>query len=228
MEIHPLGDSALLIRLPGNGEPTPSMLARVQRLLAQLRNARLPGVIEFVPAFASIAIFFDPARIQSRSDFLSAVDAAGKTRGQAPPPPRPRKVIIPICYDAEFGFDLQRIARRAHLSIDRVIALHKAPTYRVYFLGFAPGFPYLGGLPNKLVTPRRARPHAKIPGGSVAIGGSQCGIYPAESPGGWNVIGRTPLRLFEAQRKNPALLRMGDEVRFRAIDRAEFEAMSAA
>lgn len=226
MEIYPLGDSALLIRLPSKGEPTPSLLTRVQRLLAQLRSAHLPGVIEFVPAFSSIAISFDPVRVKSRSDFAEAVHAAARARPKTSWPSR--AIEIPVCYDPEFGFDLRQIARRARMSTDRVIALHSAREYRVHFLGFAPGFPYLSGLPKKLATPRRARPHERIPAGSVAIGGGQCGIYPAESPGGWHVIGRTPVRLFEATRENPALLRMGDEVRFRVIDRAEFGTLSTA
>ncbi len=229
MEIYPLGDSALILRLPGKGDPGPRMLTRVMDLLAKLKKARIPGVIEFVPAFASVAIFFDPSRIGSWAGLTSAVRAAAKSRRAARlSPPRKGAIELPVCYDPEFGLDLEEIARRAKVSVAQVVALHTGRTYRVHCLGFTPGFPYLSGLPKKLKTPRRANPRAEVPAGSVAIGGSQAGIYPLRSPGGWNVIGRTPVRLFDLMREPPALLRIGDQVRFRAIDRHEFETLLAA
>jgi inhibitor of KinA len=135
-----------------------------------------------------------------------------------------RTVEIPVCYDPKFALDLEHVARHAQISPSEVVELHSAADYRVHCLGFTPGFPYLAGLPKKLATPRRVTPRKEIPGGSVAIGGAQAGIYPQRSPGGWNVIGRTPLRLFDPQKDPPALLRSGDRVRFRPIKQDEFEA----
>jgi len=126
----------------------------------------------------------------------------------------PRTVKIPVSYGGQDGPDLEDVARHCGLSAARVIDLHTAPLYLVYFLGFSPGFPYLGGLPGELATPRLATPRKRVPAGSVAIGGSQTGIYPMESPGGWRIIGRTSMLLFNAEAEPPALLRAGDCVRF--------------
>jgi inhibitor of KinA len=133
-------------------------------------------------------------------------------------------VEIPVCYDPEFALDLDHVAQHAQMSPKEVVDLHRATDYHVNCIGFTPGFPYLAGLPEKLATPRRATPRKEIPAGSVAIGGRQSGIYSLRSPGGWNVIGRTPLRLFDPQKNPPALLRAGDRLRFQAISRQEFEA----
>jgi inhibitor of KinA len=131
-----------------------------------------------------------------------------------------------VCYEGEFAPDLAEVAHHAGLSPDEVAQRHAAAAYRVGCVGFMPGFPYLTGLPPELATPRRAIPRREVAAGSVAIGGSQTGIYPSVSPGGWNVIGRTPLRLFDVTRQPPALLRAGDAVRFRAISRTEFESLA--
>ncbi len=130
---------------------------------------------------------------------------------------------IPVCYEADLGPDLPVVAGRSGLSIEQVIERHAGAIYRVHCLGFTPGFPFLGGLPPELATPRRAEPRRAVPAGSVGIGGSQTGIYPIASPGGWNLIGRTPLRLFEADAPEPARLRPGDRVRFRRISLTEFQ-----
>ena len=130
---------------------------------------------------------------------------------------------IPVCFDQEFAVDLEQVAANAQLSANEVVDLYCSAEYRVACVGFTPGFPYLIGLPKKLATPRRASPRKEIPAGSVAIGGEQTGIYPMRSPGGWNVIGRTSLPLFDPVKNPPALLQAGDRVRFHAIGRDEFE-----
>ncbi|HEV2966356.1 MAG TPA: 5-oxoprolinase subunit PxpB, partial [Chthoniobacterales bacterium] len=135
-------------------------------------------------------------------------------------------VEIPVCYASEFAFDLDDVARRTDLEPNEVIALHSSTEYRVHCVGFTPGFPFLGGLPPKLAAPRRETPRTEIPAGSVGIGGKQTGIYPVKSPGGWNIIGRTPLRLFDPQRNPPVLVRAGDGVRFRPISREEFDQLA--
>ena len=140
--------------------------------------------------------------------------------------PAPSRVVeIPVCYGGEFGEDLSFVAARAGLSVDDVIARHAAASYRVAMLGFSPGFPFLLGLPPELACARRDTPRRAVAAGSVGIAGGQTGVYPVESPGGWQLIGRTPLALFDAQGDPPALLQPGDGVRFVAIAEAEFERM---
>jgi KipI family sensor histidine kinase inhibitor len=135
-------------------------------------------------------------------------------------------VTIPVCYDIEFGPDLLDVSQHAGLSLEEVVRLHSSPTYLVYFLGFSPGFVYLGGLPEVLHMPRLATPRPSIVGGSVGIAGSQTGIYPADSPGGWKLIGRTPLRMFDPEAASPTRLQPGDRMKFSPIDRATFENIS--
>lgn len=236
MEIVTLGDSALIVRVRDRFEDVPDQtLTEVLRTFRRLQDAAIPGVIEFAPAYTTIAVFFDPMVVANAGpkpdealDWLTErVRAAvaphmrgGRGRAAASPV---RLVEIPVCYDPEFALDLERVANHAQISSNEVIDLHSATEYRVICIGFTPGFPYLAGLPKELATPRHATPRKEIPAGSVAIGGAQTGIYPLRSPGGWNVIGRTPLQLFDPEKSPPAFLRAGDRVRFRAITREEFE-----
>jgi inhibitor of KinA len=238
MEIISLGDSALIVRVHERFEDAPEeTLDEVLRTLQQLRNAAIPGVIELAPAYISVAVFFDPIAVAEASgrpgevfDWLKGrilhVVAAGGDRGKRRKTKSTvRSVEIPVCYAPEFAPDLDDVARRAELSTKEVVNLHSAAEYRVACIGFVPGFPFLTGLPPKLATPRRDTPRKEIPPGSVGIGGAQTGIYPLRSPGGWNLIGRTPLKLFDPTKNPPALLRAGDRVRFRAITREEFESL---
>ena len=233
MEIAPLGDSALTVRVresfDGAPDETLNAVLATRRLL---ENAQLPGVIELAPAYTTVAIFFDPVLIVAAGakpdelfDWLAerirkVISNAKEVRADQI---KTSLVEIPVCYDAEFAPDLEEVARRAGLGAQEVVDLYNATEYRVHCIGFTPGFPFLGGLPSKLATPRRSTPRKEIPAGSVAIGGAQAGIYPVKSPGGWNLIGHTALRLFDPQKIPPALLRGGDRVRFHAISREEFE-----
>jgi inhibitor of KinA len=133
---------------------------------------------------------------------------------------------IPVCYDLCLGLDLQQLADSKPLSVEEVIQLHCQPLYHVYFLGFLPGFPYLGGLDSRLATPRLASPRVQIPKGSVAIGDHQTGVYPNESPGGWNIIGRTPIELFDVKRSTPTFIQAGDKVKFNPINLDEFNKLA--
>lgn len=211
----PLGDSAVLI--PVKDAPAAGALAR------RVAAARLDGFIECVPAFDSVAICFNPLRVTARALMAElAASRKRKTPGNAPAS-APRDIEIPVCYDAAFGPDLAEVAAHSGLDVHRVIQLHAAGKYLVGAIGFMPGFPYLSGLHVRLRTPRRGTPRLQIPAGSVGIGGAQTGIYPLASPGGWNLIGRTPLALFRPDRENdPTLLRPGDRVNFRIITRHEF------
>jgi inhibitor of KinA len=233
MEITPLGDSALIVRVRDSFEEAPEeALNAVIGTQYRLENAQLAGVIELAPAYTTVAVFFDPIGVVSAGakpdgvfDWLAeriryVLRNANEIRRDRI---ETSLVEVPVCYETEFALDLDEVAQHAGLHWKEVVDLHCSAEYRVHCVGFTPGFPFLGGLPGKLATPRRDIPRKEIPAGSVGIGGGQTGIYPIKSPGGWNVIGRTPLRLFDPRKNPPALLCAGDRVRFRAITRDEFE-----
>ena len=236
MEIIPLGDSALIVRVRDRFDDAPEeTLDTVLRTFQQLQDTAIPGAIELAPAYTSISVFFDPNAVAKVSetpdeifDWLATRICAAVGRLADPGQTtrsRSHTVEIPVCYDLEFALDIDDVARRANISPSEVIRLHSAAQYRVACIGFVPGFPFLAGLPKKLATPRRDVPRKEIPPGSVGIGGAQTGIYPLRSPGGWNLIGRTPLRLFDPEKNPPALLRAGERVRFRKITRQEFDSL---
>ncbi len=239
MEIVPLGDSALIVRVREEFEDAPEeTLNEVLRAFQQLRSAAIPGVIELAPAYTSVAVFFDLLQVAKASgqpdrafDWLKErvrrVIAAAADRGKRRRTKRniQDSVEIPVCYDPEFAPDLDDVARHAQISREEAVDLHSAAGYRVACIGFVPGFPFLAGLPKKLATPRRSTPRKEIAPGSVGIGGTQTGIYPLRSPGGWNLIGRTPLKLFDPAKNPPALLHAGDRVRFRSMTREEFDSL---
>lgn len=226
----PLGDSALTVSIGPPGDP--SIPARVRALAGALTRARIPGVLDFAPAYASVTVFYDPAKAEGEGVLpfhrmqASVLDCAEAARvGHRRVPRRAledRLVEIPVCYGGEFGPDLPEVAARAQLPVREVIARHSGVEYHVEAIGFVPGFPYLSGLPQRLHTPRRATPRELVPAGSVGIGGAQTGVYPLATPGGWNLIGRTPSTLFRTLDNPPALLRVGDRVIFRPISAEEF------
>ena len=197
--------------------------ARVAALDRAVCRARIAGVTETVPAFASLLVRYDPLR----TDFDAVSEALRRLAGNiaAGNTQAGRTVDVPVCYGGAYGEDLPVVARHAGLSEEEVIRLHSGRTYRIYMLGFLPGFPYLGGLDERLFTPRRETPRTRIPAGSVGIGGQQTGIYPMESPGGWQLIGRTPLCLFAPGRTLPYAA--GDSIRFVPIDECEFARIAA-
>ena len=228
-----LGERALLLRFGDTIER--ALNERVHAAAFALRSARMAEIIEIVPAYASLCVHFDPAALTapneaSRKLFVvrvrEAIAAAGPTvanPGREDPQQHAAAIIeIPVCYGGAFGPDLDAVAAHAGLNATEVVALHSATTYQVAMLGFAPGFPYLLGLDARLHAPRLAQPRTRVPAGSVAIGGAQTGIYPRELPGGWRIIGRTPITLFDATHATPALISPGQSVRFRAIDADKF------
>jgi len=180
-----------------------------------------------VPAFGSVAVHLDPGVTGPDPELCAALAAAAERGASADARPETREVEIPVSYGGEDGPDLANVAAHAGWSAEAVVAAHVRPCYSVQAIGFAPGFPYLGGLVEELHVPRRATPRSAVPAGTVGIGGAQTGIYPLRTPGGWNLIGRTPRRLFDPTRSEPALLRMGDRLRFRAIGPAEAEELRA-
>ncbi len=190
----------------------------VRRLTQSLHGVR--SILNLHPSYASVLIDFDP-RLVTHEQVGRLVHERMETAEHEPALPS-RTVEIPVCYGGEYGPDLPDVAKHTGLSPERVVELHAAAEYLVYFVGFSTCFPYLGGLPPELATPRLSAPRKHVPVGSVAIGGGQAGIYPLASPGGWRLIGRTPLRLFDPLGAPPPLLRMGDRVRFVPAQEARF------
>ncbi len=193
----------------------------VRQAYAALRSASVPGVIDIIPAYTTLLVSFDPRDVDRAAAEANVRHALSESVGHVVQ--SSRRVEIPVCYDPAFAPDLADVAGLHQLSAADVVRLHSGAVYTVHFLGFSPGFAYLGGLPEVLATPRLARPRTSVPAGSVAIGGSQTGIYPHATPGGWRIIGRTPLVMFDAARETPALLSIGDAVRFVPIEAKEFE-----
>ena len=208
MTIRPASDRSLLLSF--GDEISFDVHLAVARLTRFLLGVR--GILNLHPAYTSVLVDFDP-RLRSHSQVEALVrESIAAHADEAPPPPR--HVEIPVRYGGESGPDLGDVARHTGFTEERVVELHAAAEYLVYFVGFATSFPYLGGLPPELATPRLAAPRKYVPVGSVAIGGAQAGIYPLPSPGGWRLIGRTRLLLFDPSASPPPLLRMGDRVRF--------------
>ena len=225
-----LGDTAVVVAL-GHGIDE-SVLPRVRALTALLGNDRPAGIFDVVPAYSTVTVFYEPSRLAAAgsrpyeqvcrliTERARHLDSEAKRK----PATVSRLVEIPVSYGGEHGPDLMDVAEHCGMELTAVMAMHAKADYLVHAIGFAPGFPYLGGLPEKLHTPRRTTPRVSVPAGSVGIGGAQTGVYPLTTPGGWQIIGRTPLALFRPGESEPALLRVGDRVKFRAITPEEFAA----
>jgi inhibitor of KinA len=220
----PCGDRALSVEL--GDEISREVNARVLALDYLIRQQALPGITETVPSFRALLVYYDPFLV----GYEQLVDALRELASRACPEvlPPARIVELPCCYGGELGFELEAAAARLQLTADEVVRLHAGAEYYVDFVGFTPGLPYLSGMPERLFIPRLETPRVKTPPGSVSIGGMQCCIYSVESPGGFWVLGRTPVRLYDPAAPDPILLRAGDHVRFRAIDRAQFDVIATA
>ena len=212
-----MGDRSVLVEL--GDDISPMVNQQVRELFVGLDRQPIEGVLELVPGYRSLLVVYDPLRVnidklQKKIDqTLSQLDASQL--------PAPRTVEIPVVYGAEYGPDLEWVADFQKITPKEVIRLHTQPVYRVYMIGFMPGYPYLGEVHDGLVTPRRDTPRTHVPQGSVAIAQKQTGIYPVESPGGWQLIGRTPVSMFDPCKESPSFLEMGDQVKFYAISKEE-------
>ncbi|MBX9629265.1 MAG: 5-oxoprolinase subunit PxpB [Burkholderiales bacterium] len=228
-QLHAMGDRALVAEY-GRALSVP-INARVRAAAEHLLAHPLPGMTDVVPAFAALTVHFDPLLVAAHhrtADPVTAMrDALQHALAKAPdlPKRKARTVEIPVCYGGEFGEDLALVAQRSGLSEEDVVQVHSGTEYYVYTLGFLPGFAYLGGLDRRLVTPRLESPRKRVPAGSVGIGGDQTGVYPFETPGGWNLIGRTPIALFRFNEEAHAVIEPGDRVRFLAIGPRDFQAL---
>ena len=208
--IVPLGDSAMLIQLGDEIDLTVNQ--KVHTLASLIGAAPLEGLIETVPAYRTLLVHYDPlalSNMQLREWLRAKVEQIGQAHVK-----KPRQIVVPVQYGGEYGVDLEFIADFHHIPVGEVVQLHTSRTYIVYMMGFTPGFPYMGKLDEAIATPRLETPRTRVPAGTVAIAGFQTGIYPIDSPGGWRLIGYTPLQLFDPAADTPFLFSPGDEVRF--------------
>jgi len=218
----PAGDLALSVEFAE--EISVEVNTRVRALEYLIQQKAVPGIVETVPGYRALLVYYDPSVTGYEALCETLRPLAAQTDTAVLPPPR--EIEIPCCYDdPELGFELAGAAERLSLTPAELIRQHTAAEYLVYFIGFVPGLPYMD-LPERLTIKRLDTPRTKTPPGSVSIGGTQCCIYPLESPGGFWVLGRTPLKLYDPSAVEPTLLRAGDRVRFRAIDRAEFNRLA--
>lgn len=213
------GDSSILIEF--GKEISPEINRKIKATVQLMKEQHIEGVVDVIPAFCSLLINYDPRvisydEIRERMQKLVKVDAkSGEEK---------KKIYeIPVCYGGEYGPDIENIAANAGLSVEEVIKIHSSRDYLIYMLGFLPGFCYLGGLDERIHTPRLANPRIKINAGSVGIGGSQTGIYPLDSPGGWQLMGMTPVKTYDPDREVPILVEAGDYIRFVPIDEEEYK-----
>jgi inhibitor of KinA len=231
VRLYPLGDAAVVLEFGQTIAPATHQLIQA---FTQVLDRHPPlGLREYVPAFTTLTVYYDSWELSQVSKILPYEQMASALQRLLPTvqarladyAPGPL-VKIPVCYGGDFGPDLGLVASHAQLSVDEVIARHAQPKYLVYMVGFAPGFPYLGGLDARLATPRRAQPRPLVPAGAVGIAGPQTGVYSLPTPGGWQLIGRTPLQLFNADRAQPSLLQAGDRLRFVPVSEAEFQRLA--
>jgi inhibitor of KinA len=211
------GDQAFVVRFAAVIDPATG--DRIGASLRRLDGDHPTGVLDIVPGYAAILVIYDAGRsdpAEVHAWLTRSVEEAAAEGGEQRGPPA-RRVEIPVLYDPKVGPDLEPLAAEKNMAVEALVAMHAASLYRCYFLGFRPGFPFLGGLDPRLHAPRLSTPRLRVSAGSIGIGGQQAGIYPVDSPGGWRIIGRTPLRLFDPEGPEPFLVRPGDEVVFAPI-----------
>ncbi len=218
------GDKAIFVEF--GDAIAPELNRRVRNLMLTIQAKKISGVIETVPTYRSLLVYFDPRQISAKKlrETLYSLTQPLAENGL----PKPKLIEIPTAYGGEYGPDLEFVAAYNGLSVPEVVEIHISTPYLIYMIGFVPGFPYLGGMSPRIVTPRLETPRAKITAGSVGIAGNQTGIYPVESPGGWRLIGRTPLKLFDPSREPLALFQAGDYLTFVSITPEEFSSIKEA
>lgn len=222
-----LGDSAVLIEF-GSGVDE-KLHQEIRAIVRRIEGRPFPGFIECVPAFTTLCVYYDPMGLRLPKRKMTAYEYVcsllremEKTVGEDKEVQSAQVIDIPVCYGGEFGPDLGIVAELNGLTGEEVVSIHSSASYLVYAIGFAPGFPYLGGMPDRIAAPRKQTPRLSVPAGSVGIAGAQTGIYPIETPGGWQIIGRTSLALFRPEKSPPTLLQGGDYIRFRPIGEEEY------
>jgi len=219
----PCGDSAIVVEFGDRIDRGVS--ERVLRLSAHIQKSHLTGVVETVPTFRSLMVHYEPLRT-SAAELTGAIEALLSHEGALDS--RRHLWRVPVCYEGDFAPDLANVAERTGLAAQEVVARHAGTRYHVYMIGFLPGFPYMGDLPTELALPRRVDPRVRVPAGSVAIATTMTAVYPFESPGGWHLIGTTPIRLFDVGWTPPALFAPGDAVQFEPINQRAYTEIHAA
>lgn len=225
--ITPLGDSALTVDF-GN-IISDEIHSKVLLLLHALEKAGLPGIKDIVPAYSSVSVFYNVAALlksynnKSVFGFMSKQMEVLLSQSIKTVTANFRSVKVPVCYSAKYGLDLVNISEQTKLSVEEIIHVHTAKKYKVYMIGFLPGFAYMGNVDESIAVPRKPEPRTNIEAGFVGIAGIQTGIYPLASPGGWQIIGRTPIKLFDTKKEEPVFFRAGDEVQFYSITEDEFD-----
>lgn len=215
--VTPLGDRAIIIEWPQQMDPT--IHQQVMRVFHYLQSLSLSSILDLIPAYASLTIVYQPG-----TEITPLIgEAMNQTTTQQT---TARLLEIPVCYDPSLGLDIETMAHQKGLSVEEIVTLHTQQRYTVYMLGFLPGFPYMGKVDDRLATPRLKKPRLKVPAGSVGIAGNQTGIYSMTSPGGWNIIGQTPLRLFDPHLETPCFCNPGDQVQFVPVSVEVFHKMS--
>ena len=219
----PLGDTAVLVDFSDQLDPVVN--AGIQRLADAIRRRKLPWIRDVVPAIASLAVHINISLTDESNTVEMVSMLVDACLGEKTQPSRALRppIVVPVCYDDGFGMDLHDIGERTGFSTDEVVRRHLGSDFSVLMVGFVPGHPYLGGLDPKLAVPRRSAPRLRMPPGTVAIANAQCVVYPYEIPGGWSVVGRTPLRLFDTARARPSLFEPADQVRFERIEQPQFD-----
>lgn len=224
VKIVPHGDASMLVEWGAVIDP--KINQKITGLVSLFKDQKIEGVIDFIPAFSSLLINYDPRiiayrRLKKITEDLLTIEISNNQL-------KKRIFEIPVCYGGEYGPDIEFIAKNAQLTKEELIQIHSGTDYLIYMLGFLPGFSYLGGLDDRIHTPRLNNPRKAIPAGSVGIGGSQTGIYPLESPGGWQLLGRTPIKTYDPEREEPILFEAGDYIRFVPVDQATYQEIEAA
>ena len=213
------GDKALVIEF--SNKISDEVNSKVRSMMIAIKQRNLEYIVETIPTYRSLMVNYNPLKIEY-DELISSLKDIEKNLGNIEIP-LPKVIEIPTLYGGEYGPDIENVAKHNNLSIDEVIKIHSSKEYLIYMLGFTPGFPYLGGMDKRLETPRLKVPRTKIPSGSVGIASKQTGIYPIDSPGGWQLIGRTPLKLFDTNKENPFLLSAGSYIKFIPITKKEFD-----
>ncbi|ADU32393.1 5-oxoprolinase subunit PxpB [Evansella cellulosilytica] len=223
-DVMPLGDKAIRVEI--GKTISPEINSRVHRLASAFSTLKMKGVIELVPAYTTLTIYYNPLMIS----YLHLIDEIENQMNTLKSPAylERKKVIIPVCYGGEKGPDLDYVANYHAITCEKVIEMHTKRNYLTYMVGFLPGFPYLGGMNKQLATPRKTKPRRSVAAGSVGIAGEQTGIYPIQSPGGWQIIGRTPVSLFNPTIKDPTLVKAGDYLVFKAVSETEYDTIKKA
>ncbi|KPB04534.1 5-oxoprolinase subunit PxpB [Bacillus sp. CHD6a] len=225
IQFHPLGDTGIQVLF--GSDISEETNQQIRMFADYLKKVEIEGITELVPAYTTLTVFYRPDKI-SYKDLCNTLQDIKEVLQKEEVQSSAIVYEIPVLYGGDVGLDLSEVASYNGMTEDEVVSIHSNQPYLIYMMGFVPGFPYLGGMPKEIATPRRENPRARIEAGSVGIAGEQTGVYPIETPGGWQIIGRTPVKLYDSERHEPILLSAGAYIRFAPVDRKEYEEIEEA